>query len=79
MRIIRFLAGVVLFELAAMGVVVTLSSVLNLWDAAHWQREAAANYYEWQSCDKKHNILVKQIKNEGLWARLGMRGQPWLH
>lgn len=67
-----------LFELAVMGFALTLRDVLNLYDAAHWQREAAANYFEWQSCDRKHNILIKQIKNEKLWARLGMPGQPWL-
>jgi hypothetical protein len=78
MRVIRFLAGLVLLELAVMGLVVSLSFTLDLWSAAYWQRQAIANQFEHEACQRKHNILVKQIKVEGLWKRLGMGGQPWL-
>lgn len=47
-------------------------------DAAYWWREAKVNEFERGDCQRRHAVLIKQIKKEGLWARLGMPGQPHL-
>lgn len=78
-RVIRFLVALCLFEAATMGLVISLAWTLDLWSAARWQRLYYAERFEGEVCERKHDQLVKQIRKEGLWARLGMSGQPWLH
>lgn len=76
--VLRFLAGLNLCLLAVLLVTNAVGQTTNLTDAARYWREAGANAAEWQACEQKHSTLLKQIKKEGLWKRLGMGGQPWL-
>lgn len=76
--IVRFLIGLVLLELAVMGLVISCREVFDLQSAAYWQRQAWSAEFERETCDTKHKLLVKQIRKEGLYARLALGGQPWL-
>lgn len=75
---LRFLAGLVLLEAAVMGGVIAARDVFALDDALVYQREAAANRFYAEKCEKKHETLLRQVKREGLWRRLGLGAQPWL-
>ena len=75
---IRFWIGCLLAELAFVGAVVGLAVGLNVYDAAYWRTESQTARFDLAECQRRHAILIKQIKAEGLWKRLGMGGQPWL-
>ena len=74
----NFLIALCLFEAATIGLVFSLRQVFDLHTDAYWQRQYYAEHFEARACGSKHQQLVKQIKKEGLWARMGMAGQPWL-
>lgn len=46
--------------------------------AGFYLRESIANKAEWDRCELKRTQLLKQIRKEGLWKRLGLKSQPWL-
>ena len=76
--ILRFLVGVNLL-LLALGLTLALVTYgTQLYDADKWWRAAQANGFELNLCEQKHTTLLKQIRREGLWNRVGLRGMPWL-
>jgi len=78
MNVIKVLVAIVLLEMAMIGLVISLRDVFDLQTAAYWQRQYYSEHFENDVCNRKHTTLIKQIKKEGLWTRLGMGGQPWL-
>jgi hypothetical protein len=77
--LIRFLVAAILAEIAVAGAVLMLALSLNVYDAAYWRYEAIAAKHERAEIERRHKQLITQIHKEGLWRRLGMPGQPWLH
>lgn len=75
---IRLLLGVNLFLSAVLMMGAGAAVWTAAWEADSLRYELQATQFELQGCQSKHFILIKQIKTEGLWKRLGMPGQPWL-
>lgn len=74
----KFLAGVLLaLMIVALGMHIE-GEINERRESAYWWREAHANEFEWQTCEKKRELMLKAIRKEGLWNRLGMSGRPEL-
>jgi hypothetical protein len=72
------LITVILFEIAVVGAIGIVNLVVRAYDNVAIYSAAIEYERELRLCQNKHDILLKQIKVEGLWKRLGMGGQPWL-
>lgn len=75
---IRVLYGLNLLLVAGWLATTLLGHLTNLADAAHYQHVAQSAEYDRASCARKHETLLRYIKREGLWQRMGMDSQPWL-
>ena len=75
---LRFLAGVNLLLLAGLLGLRLFAETTDRVDAAAQWRLAKTNEFEWTRCETKHRTLLRYIRKEGLWRRLGLDGQPWL-
>lgn len=77
-RLGRYLTTVILAEVAA-----GLAMLLAAWGSGLLTEQSYRNLvyvadHERRVCAQKHDQLLRQIRREGLWRRLGMDGQPWL-
>lgn len=75
---IRFFFGAILAEIVVAGALLSMAFAVNVYDAGARWHENVMLRHELKTCDLKHGQLIKQIRKEGLWNRLGMPGQPWL-
>lgn len=75
---LKFLAGLNLLLSALVLAGFLASRAMDYGDAAVNWRAARAAEFTLEVCEKKHETLLRQIKKEGLWKRLGLPAQPWL-